>query len=78
MLVFDEADALFGARSEIKESHDRYANVDLNYLFRQIENYRGLAIFTTNRPFKTNNALRRRFRFVLEFPLPHTNSCLGR
>ena len=48
MLLFDEADALFGKRSEVKDSHDRYANIEVAYLLQRIETYRGLAILTTN------------------------------
>ena len=48
MLLFDEADALFGKRSEVKDSHDRYANIEVSYLLQRMESYRGLAILTTN------------------------------
>ena len=48
MLLFDEADALFGKRSEVKDSHDRYANIEVSYLLQRMEAYRGLAILTTN------------------------------
>src|SRR5204863_9938553 len=48
ILLFDEADALFGKRSEVKDSHDRYANIEVSYLLQRMEQYRGLAILTTN------------------------------
>ena len=70
ILLFDEADALFGKRSEVKDSHDRYANVEISYLLQRMEEYRGLAILTTNQRAALDNAFLRRLRFVIEFPFP--------
>jgi hypothetical protein len=70
ILLFDEADALFGKRSEVKDSHDRYANIEVSYLLQRMETYRGLAILTTNRRDALDTAFLRRIRFVVEFPFP--------
>ena len=70
VLLFDEADALFGRRSEVKDSHDRYANIEVSYLLQRMEAYRGLAILTTNQRSALDNAFLRRLRFVVEFPFP--------
>jgi len=70
ILLFDEADALFGKRSEVKDSHDRYANIEVGYLLQRMEAYRGLAILTTNRKEALDVAFLRRIRFVIEFPFP--------
>lgn len=70
ILLFDEADALFGKRTEIKDSHDRYANIEVSYLLQRIETYRGLAILTTNRKDDLDSAFLRRIRFVAQFPFP--------
>ena len=70
ILLFDEADALFGKRSDVKDSHDRYANIEVSYLLQRIEAYRGLAILTTNRKSALDQAFLRRIRFVTEFPFP--------
>ena len=70
ILLFDEADALFGKRSEVKDSHDRYANVEVSYLLQRMEIYRGLAILTTNMKTALDNAFLRRIRFVVQFPFP--------
>ncbi len=70
ILLFDEADALFGKRSEVKDSHDRYANIEVSYLLQRMEAYRGLAILTTNRKSALDQAFLRRIRFVVEFPFP--------
>jgi len=70
VLLFDEADALFGKRSEVKDSHDRYANIEVAYLLQRIEMFAGLAILTTNFRQNIDNAFLRRFRFTIEFPLP--------
>ena len=70
ILLFDEADALFGKRSEVKDSHDRYANIEVSYLLQRMESYRGLAILTTNMRTSIDGAFLRRLRFVVEFPLP--------
>jgi hypothetical protein len=70
VLLFDEADALFGKRSEVKDSHDRYANVEVSYLLQRMEAYRGLAILTTNLKNALDPAFLRRLRFVAQFPFP--------
>ncbi len=70
ILLFDEADALFGKRSEVKDSHDRYANIEVSYLLQRMEAYRGLAILTTNLKSALDPAFLRRIRFVVQFPFP--------
>jgi hypothetical protein len=70
VLLFDEADALFGKRSEVKDSHDRYANLEVSYLLQRMEQYRGLAILTTNIRSALDIAFLRRLRFIVEFPFP--------
>jgi hypothetical protein len=70
VLLFDEADALFGKRSEVKDSHDRYANIEVSYLLQRMESYRGLAILTTNMQQALDPAFKRRLRFIVPFPFP--------
>jgi hypothetical protein len=70
VLLFDEADALFGKRGEVKDSHDRYANIEVSYLLQRMEAYRGLAILTTNLKSALDTAFQRRLRFVVRFPFP--------
>ena len=70
VLLFDEADALFGKRTEVKDAHDRYANVEVAYLLQRIETYSGLAILTTNLKQNLDSAFLRRLRFVIDFPIP--------
>ena len=70
VLFFDEADALFGKRSEVKDSHDRYANIEINYLLQRLEAYSGLAILATNLKSALDQAFMRRLRFVVNFPFP--------
>jgi len=70
ILFFDEADALFGKRSEVKDSHDRYANIEINYLLQRLESYRGLAVLATNMKSALDSAFLRRLRFVVNFPFP--------
>jgi ATP-dependent 26S proteasome regulatory subunit len=70
ILLFDEADALFGKRSEVKDSHDRYANIEISYLLERMEAYRGLAILTTNMKSALDTAFLRRIRFIVQFPFP--------
>ena len=70
ILLFDEADALFGRRSEVKDSHDRYANIEISYLLQRMEEYRGLAILTSNQRGALDHAFLRRLRFIVEFPFP--------
>ena len=73
ILFFDEADALFGKRSEVKDSHDRYANIEINYLLQRIESYRGLAILATNMKSALDQAFMRRLRFIVDFPYPEND-----
>ena len=73
ILLFDEADALFGKRSEVRDSHDRYANIEVSYLLQRMETYRGLAILTTNLRGALDSAFLRRIRFVVQFPFPDAN-----
>jgi len=70
ILFFDEADALFGKRSEVRDSHDRYANIEINYLLQRMEGYRGLAILATNMKSALDAAFMRRLRFIVDFPFP--------
>lgn len=70
ILLFDEADALFGKRSEVKDSHDRYANIEVSYLLQRMEAYRGVAILTTNMKAALDGAFQRRLRFIVQFPFP--------
>jgi hypothetical protein len=70
ILLFDEADAVFGKRTEVKDSHDRYANIEVSYLLQRMEAYRGLAILTTNLRDAIDLAFLRRIRFVIQFPFP--------
>jgi vesicle-fusing ATPase len=70
VLLFDEADALFGKRGEVKDGHDRYANLEVAYLLQRMESYRGLAILTTNMRSHIDRAFLRRLRFVIQFPFP--------
>jgi hypothetical protein len=70
ILLFDEADALFGKRSDVKDSHDRYANIEISYLLGRMEAYRGLAILTTNLKDALDAAFLRRIRFIVQFPFP--------
>jgi len=70
ILLFDEADALFGKRSDVKDSHDRYSNIECSYLLQRMEAYRGLAILTTNMKQALDQAFLRRIRFAVQFPFP--------
>lgn len=70
ILLFDEADALFGKRSEVKDSHDRYANIEINYLLQRMEAFRGLAILATNMKNALDQAFTRRLRFIVNIPFP--------
>ncbi len=70
ILLFDEADSLFGKRSEVRDSHDRYANLEVSYLLQRMEAYRGVAILTTNMQHALDPAFMRRIRFIVQFPFP--------
>ena len=74
ILFFDEADALFGKRTEVKDSHDRYANIEVNYLLQRMEDYRDLAILATNRKTSLDRAFLRQLRFLVDFPFPNAES----
>jgi hypothetical protein len=70
ILLFDEADALFGKRAEVKDSHDRYANIEVGYLLQRMESFLGLAILTTNMKSTLDKSFQRRLRFTVDFPFP--------
>ncbi len=70
ILFFDEADALFGKRTEVRDAHDRYANLETSYLLERMERFKGLAILATNRRRDLDEAFARRLRFAVEFPVP--------
>jgi len=74
ILFFDESDALFGKRTEVKDSHDRYANQEINYLLQQIETYDGITIIAVKRKESIDPAFQRRLRFIIEFPPPSTGA----
>ncbi len=76
ILLFDEGDALFGKRTEMKDSHDRYANVETAFLLQKIEAYEGMSILTTNFMQNIDPAFLRRFRFVVHYPIPDVDSRL--
>jgi SpoVK/Ycf46/Vps4 family AAA+-type ATPase len=71
LLFFDEADALFGKRTEVKDAHDRYANIEVNYLLQRVEQYEGVVILATNLQQNLDDAFLRRMQEVLEFPFPN-------
>ncbi|HEX8845942.1 MAG TPA: AAA family ATPase [Pyrinomonadaceae bacterium] len=70
ILFFDEADALFGKRSEVKDAHDRFANIEISYLLQKMEEYDGIAVLATNLRGNMDEAFVRRMRFIIEFPFP--------
>ncbi|BAY79995.1 AAA ATPase central domain-containing protein (plasmid) [Nostoc linckia NIES-25] len=74
ILLFDEADALFGKRTEVQDSRDRHANVEVSYLLQRMEAYQGLAILTTNLKNALDSAFLRRIRFMVAFPFPEASS----
>ncbi|NEO85279.1 MAG: AAA family ATPase [Spirulina sp. SIO3F2] len=74
VLLFDEADALFGKRTQVKDSHDRHANLEVSYLLQRMEAYQGLAILTTNLKDSLDQAFLRRLRFIINFPYPKKDS----
>lgn len=74
ILLFDEADAIFGKRTQVKDSHDRHANVEVSYLLQRMEAYQGLAILTTNLKESLDQAFLRRIRFIVKFPYPDAAS----
>ncbi|WP_412542445.1 ATP-binding protein [Longispora sp. K20-0274] len=85
VLLFDEADAIFGKRSEVRDAHDRYANIESAYLLQRLETFDGLAVLATNLRANLDDAFTRRIDIVVDFPLPEAelrralwDSCLGR
>jgi SpoVK/Ycf46/Vps4 family AAA+-type ATPase len=73
ILFFDECDALFGKRTDVRDSHDRYANIEVNYLLQRLESYRGVAILATNNRSAVDAAFLRRLRFVVMFTMPNAS-----
>jgi SpoVK/Ycf46/Vps4 family AAA+-type ATPase len=69
-LFFDEADSLFGKRSEVQDAHDRYANIEISYVLQRLEEHRGLAIFALSDTKNLDEAFVRRLRFIINFPYP--------
>jgi SpoVK/Ycf46/Vps4 family AAA+-type ATPase len=70
LLLFDEADALFGKRGEVRDSHDRYANIEVGYLLQRMETYDGVVILATNLRSNLDDAFTRRLQFIVDFPFP--------
>jgi hypothetical protein len=70
LLLFDEADSIFGKRMEARDAHDRYANLEISYLLDRMERFKGLAVLATNRKKDLDEAFLRRLRYVIDFPLP--------
>ena len=73
VLFFDEADALFGKRSEVNDSHDRYANMEISYLLKRLESYRGLVVLATNLKSNLDGTFLRAIRHALQFPLQESD-----
>lgn len=73
-LLIDEADALLGKRSEVKDAHDRYANIEVAFLLQRLESYQGLSILTTNMKRNLDGSFLRRIRFIVDFPRPDVDS----
>jgi len=70
VILFDEADALFGQRTQVKDAHDRFANIEIDYLLQRMERFEGIAILATNRKVDMDRAFVRRLRFIIDFPQP--------
>ena len=77
VLLFDETDALFGKRSEIKDSHDKYANVETSYLLQKMDEFGGIIIMTTNFKQNIDDAFMRRITYIIHFPQPDAELRLG-
>ncbi|WP_078843133.1 ATP-binding protein [Streptomyces albus] len=77
VLLFDEADAVFGKRSEVKDSHDRYANMESAYLLQRLESFDGIALLTTNLRANIDEAFTRRLDLVIDFPFPDAEQRLA-
>ena len=73
ILFFDEADALFGKRAEVKDAHDRYANIEISYLLQRMEAFNGITILATNLRTNIDEAFTRRLQFVVDFPFPRAD-----
>ena len=73
---FDEADAIFGKRTEVNDAHDRYANIEVSYLLQRMEEYNGIVILASNFRANMDDAFVRRIRFIIEFPFPDEESRL--
>jgi SpoVK/Ycf46/Vps4 family AAA+-type ATPase len=69
-MFFDEADALFGKRTEVRDAHDRFANIEISYLLERMERFKGLAVLASNRRKDLDEAFTRRLRYIVEFPVP--------
>ncbi len=78
LLFFDEADALFGKRTEVRDAHDRFANIEISYLLERMERFKGLAVLATNRRKDLDEAFLRRLRYVVEFPVPGADGARAR
>lgn len=74
LLLFDEADALFGRRTEARDAHDRHANLETAYLLQRLEHFEGIAVLTTNLRANLDSAFARRFEFIVEFPEPDAST----
>src|SRR5262249_13370799 len=74
VLLFDEADALLGKRSEVSDAHDRYANIEVAYLLQRLERYHGLVVMTTNMPKNIDDAFQRRVHVSIQFPIPRPDA----
>jgi len=70
VLLLDQADALVGRRTDVRDAHDRYANLDINYLLQRIEDYAGLVVLTSNDAQRIDPAFLRRLRVIVQFPSP--------
>jgi len=70
LMFFDEADALFGKRTEVRDAHDRFANIEISYLLERMERFKGLAVLASNRRKDLDEAFTRRLRHIVEFPMP--------
>ena len=73
MLLFDEADSLFAKRTEVKSAHDRYANLEVNYLLQRMETFDGVSVLTTNLESAIDPAFQRRLNFRIRFPEPEVD-----
>lgn len=69
IILFDEADALFGKRPDVKDAHDRYENIDIHYLLERLENFNGIAVITANYSPELTDAIKSRCKYVIDFPV---------